>query len=205
MRLWVHAEEARAQGDSLAAIARYDIAIAASTQSGMIHLSACMNERCAMTIASPKFAIGYILEAYDLWRQWGCLAKTKHLEAIYPNLIFSRTSSTSSATQTITHSSHHTMQNSLYPLDEDISETKTSVSAGSESEMNMSANHAMSSGTRSRGGRGHGDWEPIRSHQLAASLDLRAVVTAAAVLSSESDVDGFVHFHFFFHVSFLHG
>ncbi|KAM0752526.1 hypothetical protein T439DRAFT_379572 [Meredithblackwellia eburnea MCA 4105] len=86
MRLWLQAEEARSEGQISDAVAFYDKAIEAAKQSEFVHFAACMNERCATIMETPKLAAGYLFEARSLWQTWGCIPKVAAMTATYPHL-----------------------------------------------------------------------------------------------------------------------
>ncbi|ORY92797.1 hypothetical protein BCR35DRAFT_311761 [Leucosporidium creatinivorum] len=86
LKLWLDAEAARASGDRQTALSLYDDAIAAALAVDYIHLAACMGERCAKMLNSPKLGAGYLIEARDLWSKWGCQPKVIAMTNEYPHL-----------------------------------------------------------------------------------------------------------------------
>lgn len=103
LKLWLDAEASRAGGDKEAALSLYDDAIAAALEVDYIHIAACMGERCAKMLNSPKLAAGYLIEARDLWLRWGCQPKVAAMAVEHPSLfptstalVLSSTGSTSS-------------------------------------------------------------------------------------------------------------
>lgn len=86
LKLWMDAEAARALDKTQEALALYDEAIAAALAVDYIHIAACMNERCAKMLLNPKLAAGYLIEARDLWRRWGCEPKVTAMALAHPEL-----------------------------------------------------------------------------------------------------------------------
>ncbi|SCZ98541.1 BZ3500_MvSof-1268-A1-R1_Chr3-1g05452 [Microbotryum saponariae] len=86
LKLWLDAEAARAKSQREEALSAYDLAIALASDSGFVHIAACMNERCAKMLQSPKLSAGYIIEAHAMWSTWGCTPKTSSMLSEHPLL-----------------------------------------------------------------------------------------------------------------------
>ncbi|KAK4047734.1 hypothetical protein OIV83_005242 [Microbotryomycetes sp. JL201] len=86
LRQWLDAEATRANEGKQAAIPKYEMAISTALASQYVHIAACLNERCARMLDSSRMAAGYLLEARDLWAEWGCLPKVAAIQAEYPHL-----------------------------------------------------------------------------------------------------------------------
>ncbi|SCV74352.1 BQ2448_6784 [Microbotryum intermedium] len=86
LKLWLDAEAARAKSQREEALSAYDSAIALASDSGFVHFSACMNERCAKMLQSSKLSAGYIIEAHALWSTWGCAPKMSSMFSEHPLL-----------------------------------------------------------------------------------------------------------------------
>ncbi|MBN2196933.1 MAG: AAA family ATPase [Polyangiaceae bacterium] len=87
--LLLQAEQAAAEGLVLAAIALYDDAIEQARANGFIHHQALANERCARFLTEQgraKIARPYLIEARYAYDRWGATAKTRELDATYPDL-----------------------------------------------------------------------------------------------------------------------
>ncbi|GAA5970007.1 hypothetical protein JCM11641_000231 [Rhodosporidiobolus odoratus] len=200
--LWLNAEHARAVGDCVSAIALFDEAIAAARAQEMLHLSACMNERAALCLNNLKLATGYLLEAHAAWRAWGCLPKACQMETNYPSLF----PQTSLPIRPITPSTPPLPSSSYQGLEYGSSGDSHAEASEHQSVQGwvngMNGRHGSSD---SRDG-SHLLSEPRdemvstrsvehsdigRSH-LATELDLRTVVSASGVLTSENSVDGVV-------------
>ncbi|MDX2232820.1 MAG: diguanylate cyclase [Leptolyngbyaceae cyanobacterium bins.349] len=85
----VEAEILQLQGQFEGAIAAYDRAITWAQAHQFIQEAAIANElagKCLLAQNRPKLAQVYLQEARYLYRQWGAIAKVKHLEQQYPYL-----------------------------------------------------------------------------------------------------------------------
>jgi predicted ATPase/signal transduction histidine kinase/CheY-like chemotaxis protein len=83
----LEAERARARDDALAAMARYDDAIAAARARGYRREEALACERAASFYARlgrEQIAAMYLQDAYDAYRRWGARVKVAALEARHP-------------------------------------------------------------------------------------------------------------------------
>ena len=87
LQLWLVAERHRVEGRTVDAVDAYDDAIASALESECIHYAACMNERCAKVLRTTKLGAGYLFEARNLWRKWGCQPKVAALEQEFPELL----------------------------------------------------------------------------------------------------------------------
>ena len=90
----VEAELSRVQGDWLAAMDLYDLAISGATENDYVQDAAIANERAAEFYFSrhkPKIASVYLNDAYQGYEQWGAVAKLKQMETQYPWLNQART------------------------------------------------------------------------------------------------------------------
>ncbi|MBD2209952.1 AAA family ATPase [Nostoc linckia FACHB-104] len=86
----VAAEIARVQGQVLAAINLYDIAITGASENSYIQEESLANERAALfylELGKTKIAKTYMTEAYYGYIQWGAIAKVTDLEKRYTHLI----------------------------------------------------------------------------------------------------------------------
>lgn len=217
MRLWLKAEEARSLGYADEAITLYDEAIEAAVKAEFIHLAACMNERCAALLRSPKLAVGYILDAHAHWKAWGCVPKVTSMTLRYP-LLFSSLPTPTPAPGSV--GSRSTASDKATPMDSsghddaapmEVVETDHHSSSGREEQASShtswlhggrgrraspnshhgslgSAGHDSSGDPRSFSGSSE---HHSRSH-LATELDLRTVVSASSVIGMETSVDGCV-------------
>ena len=89
----VEAELARVKGNDLGAIDFYDKAIYNAQRNEYINEEALANElagRFYLDRGNIRVARAYMREAYNCYGQWGAVAKLKHLEAAYPELIRTR-------------------------------------------------------------------------------------------------------------------
>lgn len=116
----VKAEMARVLGQRLEAMDLYDQAIALAKENQYIHEEALANELAAkFYLSQDKMAIAkvYMQEARYGYLQWGALAKVKHLESCYPEIlkIFSTNPKASRNIHII--SSMQSSSNSLESLD----------------------------------------------------------------------------------------
>ncbi|KAK4703939.1 hypothetical protein P7C70_g2274, partial [Phenoliferia sp. Uapishka_3] len=202
-------EQARSLGATQDAITLYDLAIAEATVSEFTHLAACMNERCASLLPSPKLAVGYVLAAYQDWKTWGCVPKVNDMVAQFPHLFgafrpplpetASSTGSRSGLANTLTPTSDPTKEDVAAEVDEMEHSTSTrEESSNHTSWLHMprrsSPGSHMSEGLTSNGEaktNGGTPEAPLRSH-LATELDLRTVVSASSVIGMETSVDGVV-------------
>ena len=90
----VEAEKARVLGQYWQATEYYDRAIAGAREHGYIQEEALANELAAkfyLSLGKEKFAQIYLTESYYGYAQWGATAKTKNLEARYPQILSRRT------------------------------------------------------------------------------------------------------------------
>ncbi|GAA5903955.1 uncharacterized protein JCM6883_002039 [Sporobolomyces salmoneus] len=102
LQLWLKAEAARCIPDSSnEALSLFDEAIQLATATSQNHLSAILNERAAATLANPKLAVGYIVEAHSFWAKWGCTPKVHHLEVTFPSISFPNLTSNGAVSRTM--------------------------------------------------------------------------------------------------------
>ncbi|KAM0787699.1 hypothetical protein ACM66B_003759 [Microbotryomycetes sp. NB124-2] len=99
LQQWLDAESTRARQGKQAAILKYETAIASALASNYIHIAACVNERCARMLESSRMAAGYLLEARDLWSDWGCSPKVAAMQADHPHLFRTTPTRSNSLTQ----------------------------------------------------------------------------------------------------------
>lgn len=214
LRMWLSAEAARARGDVGAALKLYDEAISSATDVEYLHLAACMNERCAAMLGNPKMGAGYVVEARELWRLWGCGPKLAALSAQHPTLFpppvpplnrfdSSSHSSTSAGSDSMGHipipeehldapqqdiANHNSTTWTV--SDKSQRPSKTRRSSSSSSLNSQSHSHSGENDFvgehRSLTGRS----ESLARSSLATELDLRTVVSASSVISMEASVDG---------------
>jgi GAF domain-containing protein len=81
---------ARLRGQSADAMAFYEAAITAATTHGRLSERALANELCARfwwKRGQQKIAAVFMAEAQSRYAQWGAVAKVKHLERTYPDLL----------------------------------------------------------------------------------------------------------------------
>jgi len=85
----VKAEFARLDDNFEQALYHYDQAIYLARENGLVHDEALGCERAAFFWKGHgrnRLATTYILEAYQAYRQWGCLRRTSYLDKAYPTL-----------------------------------------------------------------------------------------------------------------------
>lgn len=194
MKRFLDAEEARSRASYIESVDLYDQAIAEATEAKFIHLAAWYNERCAALLSKPKLTAGYLFEAMKLWQTWGCTSKVASLAAEHPLLFASLLPKPAPPMLTL-------------DLDLPAPTTSIEISAMSESGEKWTRpdlnRRKSSAGSRGSAGGAAGADSPLRSNasivesphhrsQLATELDLRTVVQASAVISSEHNVDGAV-------------
>ena len=88
----VEAEKQRVLGNSIQAADLYDQAIALAKEHEYLHEEALAYELAAklyLSMGKQIIARAYMQEAYQGYRTWGALAKTRHLEQTYPQLLAS--------------------------------------------------------------------------------------------------------------------
>ncbi len=88
--LLVQAELAAAEGDVLSALTLFDQAIEQARAHGFVHHQALANELCARFLLEqrrPKIARPYLVEARYAYDRWGATAKTRELDAEFPDLV----------------------------------------------------------------------------------------------------------------------
>jgi PAS domain S-box-containing protein len=88
----VIAEKNRVEGNKIAAIEYYDLAITSAKTNGFIQDAALANELAAkfyLAWGKEKFAAIYMQEAYNFYERWGAKAKTQDLAQNYPHLLIS--------------------------------------------------------------------------------------------------------------------
>jgi signal transduction histidine kinase/serine/threonine protein kinase len=86
----VEAERYRVLGNKIEAIEFYDRAIIGAKENDYIQEEALANELAAkfyLDWGKEKFALSYMQEAYHCYTRWGAIAKVKHLETNYPQLL----------------------------------------------------------------------------------------------------------------------
>ncbi|MGB3514759.1 MAG: ATP-binding protein, partial [Microcoleaceae cyanobacterium] len=86
----IEAEKQKILGDKLAAIEAYEQAIARATENQYIQEAALANElygKFYLEWGKTKIAQTYIIEAYYEYLNWEAIAKVKHLEQTYPQLL----------------------------------------------------------------------------------------------------------------------
>ncbi len=86
----VEAERHRVLGETVEAIEMYDKAIALAKENEYINEEALAHELAAkfyLSWGKEKIARTYMTDAYYAYMRWGALAKVKHLEEKYPQLI----------------------------------------------------------------------------------------------------------------------
>lgn len=86
----VEAERHRVLGEKLAAIEMYDKAIALAKENEYINEEALAYELAAkfyLSWGKQSIAKTYMIDAYYAYMRWGAVAKVKHLESKYPQLI----------------------------------------------------------------------------------------------------------------------
>jgi hypothetical protein len=221
MKQWLQAEECRSRKDWPAAMSYYDAAILAATEAQFIHLSACMNERCASMLKSPKLAAGYLLESYSQYKAFGCVTKLRSMEVVHPLLFASVPKSPvpEDATPPATGTTAARVPSPSDIVFQALSETGSPTvlddvgipNVWTSSEVNsrkgLSSESMGSRGSRSVGSRSILDVEfediydyrtdgtpseaQSKSH-LTTELDLRTVVSASSVIAGEISVDGVV-------------
>ena len=89
-QLLVSAEQARLDGDELAAMRLYDRAIEEARRNGFLHHEALASELCAkFHLAGGRLKIArlYLTEAYHRYSSWGAMAKLQQLLDKYPQLL----------------------------------------------------------------------------------------------------------------------
>ena len=97
----VEAEICRVLGKKAEAIELYDQAISAAQENKYIQEEALANELAAkfyLDWQQEKLASIYMMEAHYCYSQWGAIAKVKHLEKNYPQLLKTSKSKTSDTT-----------------------------------------------------------------------------------------------------------
>lgn len=208
-KLWLDAEAARVAGQSDDALKLYDDAIASATRSEYVHLAACMNERCAAMLKTPKLAAGYIIEARELWRQWGCGPKLAALSAQHPGLFPPPVPPLNRFTSnTDSNTSEGSDSMGRVPMPDDLEaphiprdevEQSTAWTNGRIAKVRRASTSSVSTLSQSNGGeneRASEHWsmtehsEGVGRSQLATELDLRTVVSASSVIASEVSIDG---------------
>lgn len=216
MKQWLQAEECRSRKDWPAAMSYYDAAILAATEAQFIHLSACMNERCASMLKSPKLAAGYLLESYSQYKAFGCITKLRSMELAHPVLFATVLKSPvpEDATPPETGTSTIPIPSPSDIVFQALSETSSSTVLddacipGPWTSSDVTSRKGPSSESMgSRGSRSVLDVEfedtydyrtdatpseaQSKSH-LTTELDLRTVVSASSVIAGEISVDGVV-------------
>jgi GAF domain-containing protein len=86
----VEAERMRVLGKVHNAMAHYDRAIELAGEHGYLHEEALANElaaKCYLAQGRNRLARMYLLEARYCYRKWGAIAKVRHLEHTYPQLL----------------------------------------------------------------------------------------------------------------------
>jgi predicted ATPase/signal transduction histidine kinase len=110
----ITAEIAQVQGDVLTAMDAYDRAIDWATQQGYLHEAAIACERAAvfyLSIGKQRIGQAYLTDAYYTYARWGAIAKVRHMEEQYAQILNpillrdSRELSTTLSTTTSTTSS----------------------------------------------------------------------------------------------------
>ncbi|MGI9542872.1 MAG: sigma 54-interacting transcriptional regulator, partial [Cyclobacteriaceae bacterium] len=105
--LLVKAEIARIKDEIWEASELYDRAIEAAAKSDFIHEEALASELAArfyLTNSREKMAKVYLVEARNLYRKWGAIAKVKHLEEQFPQYLVETSFETmSTISATLTH------------------------------------------------------------------------------------------------------
>jgi len=87
----VEAEKCILNGRHLRAMSHYNKAIEFARQNGFIHEEALANELAAkyyLARGYEKIAKSYLKEAHYLYSAWGAMAKVKHLNDSYPELLY---------------------------------------------------------------------------------------------------------------------
>ncbi|MDJ0555149.1 MAG: AAA family ATPase [Microcoleaceae cyanobacterium MO_207.B10] len=111
----IEAEKQKIIGDKLAAMDAYEQAIALATENEYIQEAALANELCASSYlewGKTKIAQTYILEAYYGYLNWGAIAKIKHLEKTYPQLLASIIVRPGAKIDSIDNTTHHSTNSS---------------------------------------------------------------------------------------------
>lgn len=166
-----------------------------------------MNERVAVMLDHPKLGAGYLAESRQLYLAWGCVPKVAAFDGVTPSpLRHSQPLNPPAATDrsTITslgddaRSQTNSSEDADHPPSQRANEGSIARPQWESSETIMPKRPAPSSHGSFSGlvddthsdlrSVGHSE-VPSRSH-LATELDLRTVVTASSVISSEIAVDG---------------
>lgn len=186
MKTFLDAEEARSRQSFTEAIELYDSAIAEASSAQFIHLAAFYNERAAQIMKKPKLAVGYLLEAMELWKTWGCEPKVTAMQNEFP---FLRPKPLLSPIFT-SHLSVGT--NSLPTGRSDQSEDQYKWSKADLERRKSTSSSAPGFGIPETLVRGHSITNiPVIEFpsRLATELDLRTVVQACGILASETSLD----------------
>ncbi|GAA5989125.1 hypothetical protein JCM10908_001168 [Rhodotorula pacifica] len=199
LQVWLEAAHAVATLPAADALNELDAAIEIVTKSGFSYVAAYLNEDVASLLANPKLAVGYLFEAHAQWQRWGCKPKVALIEQRYPAYFPSRTAApiaTSSASTPALLTAHSVAPDWLGNRATDPGVTAQPLPplkhrrSSTPSHETRSQSDSVDVDLLSQGRSTLSEFGP--KSLLATELDLRTVVTASSVISSEISVDGVV-------------